>query len=227
MPDLKFIIEECRLSFIFKSVEPLPESELLSWLVTEGFAEIKDIPRKIGTPTFGIERMNIARKGANEVLYDNLGGLLGVTGKKIEDVMEGFDIVGSILKKNGVDLPSNVKSLELALSLRIFVKGVHKPLEKIGKFLGINRFSGFSKIMEEEVIPFDVRFCPRREAKTSENLKTIANWFDIHIYPYVYNPNYFEVRVVFRDSSFEKVIEFTKTVMDKMASIISIILEGK
>jgi hypothetical protein len=227
MANIEILIEACKFSFIFRSGEPIPESELLSWLLAEGFEKISDIPKRIGTTTFGIERMNIARKKTSEVLYDDSNGVLIVTGKHPKEAFGVFNEVMSMLEKNEFDIANNVRSYEFGLNGRVFVKGKFKPLDKIAEFMGTEKFSKFSDILGEEVIPFDIRFCPKRESSTSESFKTLTSWFDIHIFPNVINPNYYTVRAVFRDPSVAKMIKFSETIDAKISSILSVINERK
>jgi len=225
MTDLNLIIDEVKLSFIFKSSEPVPESTLLSWLMEKGFQDITDVPKRVGTSTFGIERLNIARKGTCQVLYDPHGGNLGVAGNKLKEVLDGFDVIELLLKEKGFDVAEDVKFVEFVMDSRVFVKGKLKPLEKISHFHEVQKFSKFSEIMGEDVIPFDIRFCPKREAKTSEDFRKIPKWFDIHVHPYISNPNYYSIHIVLRDSDLSNVKAFAKTVSDKTLNIIKVIVE--
>jgi hypothetical protein len=225
MTDLDLIIDEVKISFIFRSAEPVPEATLLSWLIEKGFQDITDVPKRVGTSTFGIERLNIARKGACQVLYDPHGGNLGVAGNKLKEVLEAFNAIESLLKEKGFDIHEDIKCVEFVLDSRVFVKGKLKPLEKISNFVGAQKLSKFSEIMGEDVIPFDIRFCPKREAKASEDFRKIPKWFDVHVHPYISNPNYYSIRIVFRDIDLSNVKAFSETVSDKILNIIKIIVE--
>lgn len=223
MEKLNLEIEEFRLSFIFTTVDPVPEGVLLSWLEEKGFTEIKDIPKRIGTGTFGIERLNIARKGFCQVLYNPNVASLGVAGRKYEEVLREFSEVESILKEMGFDLSKEVRCFELVLEGRVFVKGKAKPLETIANFIGIEKFSLFNKIIGAEVIPFDIRFVPKTQMMTFENLRTIPKWFDIHVYPHIPNPNYYGVRFIFRDTELSKVKKLAETANNKILEVIKLI----
>ncbi len=227
MKKLLLEVEEFRLSFIFTSVEPIPEGVLLSWLEERGFAEIRDVPKRIGTETFGIERLNIARKGACQVIYDPRVGNLGIAGRRYEEVLEEFDRVATMLKEMGFDFLKEMKCFELVLEGRVFAKGKPKPLEKITDFLETEKFSALNRIIGAEVIPFDIRFCPKSEMGTIEDLRRIPKWFDIHIHPYVPNPNYYGVRLVFRDTDISNVKKFAETANDKIVEIINVILGSR
>ncbi|RLI42487.1 hypothetical protein DRO59_04015 [Candidatus Bathyarchaeota archaeon] len=218
------IIDEVKLSFVFKSSEPIPEDTLLSWLLEKGFQDITDVPKRIGTSTFGIERLNIARKGTCQVLYDPRGGNLGVAGNKLKETLKEFVVIESMLKEKGFNLSDDVRFIEFVVNSRLFVKGKLKPLEKISEFIGVQKMSKFSEIMGEDVIPFDIRFCPKREAKASEDFRKIPEWFDIHVHPYISNPNYYSVHVVFRDTDLSNVKKFAETVSDKIVNIIKMIV---
>jgi hypothetical protein len=219
------IIDEIRLSFSFKSPEPIPENTLLSWLIEKGFQEITDVPKRVGTSIIGIERVNIARRGNCQVLYDPHLGNLGVAGNKLDDVLMEFDVVESMLKEKGFNIVDDIKFVEFVMDSRLFLKAKMKPLEKISSFLDAQKFSKFGEIMGEDVIPFDIRFCPKKEMKTSEDFRKIPKWFDIHVHPYVPNPNYYSIHIVFRDTDIFNVKTFVKTVSDKIINIIKVITE--
>jgi len=226
MTEIRLSIQEIRLSFMFKNIEPIPEDILLEWLVEKNFEIITEIPKKIGTITFGIERVNIARRGDCQVLYDPHVGSLGIAGNRPAEVLKEFEVIESMLKEKGFDLSTDIKSIELVFHGRAFVRDRFKPLEKICKFIGIDKFSKFNEVMGEEVAPFDIRFYPKREMKTSENLRHISRWFDVHIHPLVENPNYCAIHVVFRDTNITNIKAFTETIRDKILQILTIIIEG-
>jgi len=216
-------IKECRLSFNFVVPEPIPSNDLLTLLQKGGFKEIKDIPRRIGTEAIGIERINIARKGGCEILYDSSNGMLGVVGKNINEVLDRFKEVESILTENlEFDLSSSlVKSFELSLDSNLFAKGTSRPLEEISRFLGEDKFSKFNAIIGRDVAPFSIRFYPKSEMKAFNNLRKISEWFDFHIYPYIANPQYYGIKAVFRDND----ISTIKGVASKIESMILSIIE--
>lgn len=227
MQKLNLIPTEYRLSFIFSSVEPVPESALLEWLQEKDFVEIRDIPKRIGTESIGIERLNIARKGSCEVIYDPRVASLGIAGRNREEVLREFDSVGSMLKEKEFDFSKEMKGFELIWEGRVFAKGMPKPLESITKFLGTEKFSEFNEIIGAEVIPFCVRLCPKSEMNTFENLRKIPEWFDFYIYPFVVNPNYFAIHAVFRDVNLSSVKRFAEVIDDKVLEMIRVILGRK
>jgi hypothetical protein len=227
MQRLKLIPTEYRLSFLFSSVEPVPESILLDWLEEKGFTEIKDIPKRIGTESVGIERLNIARRGTCQVIYDPSVASLGIAGRSYEEVLREFGRVESMLKEKGIDFLKEMRGFELTLEARVFAKGMPKPLESITKFLGTEKLSEFNEIVGAEVIPFCIRFCPKSEMETFENLRRIPKWFDFYIYPLIVNPNYYAIRAVFRDTDLSHVKKFAEVINDKILEMIKVILRRK
>jgi hypothetical protein len=223
MEKLKLMASEYRLSFIFSNIEPIPESILLDWLREKDFTEITDIPKRIGTESIGIERLNIARRGSCEVIYDPHAGTLGIAGRNYEEVLKEFDRVESMLKEMGFDFSKEMRGFELTLEGRVFAKGMPKPLESITKFLGTEKFSEFDKIIGAETVPFCIRLCPKSEMGTFEDLRRVSKWFDFYIYPFVPNPNYYGVRAVFRDANLSNVKECAKNVENKILEVIKVI----
>jgi len=226
MKDAQILIEEIRLSLVFKNAEPIPEDFLLKLLTEKGYEVIDEIPKRIGTATFGIERINIARRGNCQVLYDPRMGMLGIAGNRPDHVVKEVNNIEAILEENGYDLSQEIKFYEMLFQGRIFMKSKFKPLEKIGSFIGLDKFSKFKDVMGEDVAPLDIRFYPKREMKTAENLRSILKWFDVHIYPYIENPSYYAVNIVFRDPDSATVKSFSENILSKVSEIFNIIIGG-
>jgi hypothetical protein len=227
MKETSLFVEEVRLTFVFKSVDPIPEDLLLEWLSENGYEKITEFPKRIGTSMFGIERINIARKGDCQILYDPRVGSLGIASNKPSNVVKEFNVIESMLKEKGYDLSQEIKFYEMLFQGRLFIKGKFKPLESICSFVGIEKFSRFKNVMGEEVAPFDIRFYPKREMKTTENLRGIPKWFDVHIYPFIENPGYYAVSIVFRDADSINVKSFTEDIANKVLGIFDIIVGGE
>lgn len=222
---MKIIPDEIRLFFTFSSVEPIPEDDLLSHLRGMGFDEIKEIPKRLGTETFGIERLNIARSGRCEIIYDPRRGRLGIVGNNSQEVLQKFEQLESMLRDMGFDFSSQLKFFEFSSDNRIFVKG-KRPLQNIANFLEVEKFSKFKEIVGTEVAPFCIRFYPKDKINTVQDFKEIPKWFDFHIYPFVPNPQYHALKIIFRDNDISNVKNFVKEVDNKILRIIELIQSG-
>lgn len=223
MKQVKLYPEEIRMSFFFFAIEPIPEDDLLSYLQEKGFEEVKEIPRIIGTERLGFVRANIARKGSCEVLYDPKSPLLGVVGKNRIEVLDRFEEIEKIIEK----VVTQIKYYDLFSIYKVFTKSKNKPLNYISEFLEHEKFSKFKEIFNTEVAPFSIRFYPKSKMNIVEDIRNISNWFDVQIYPYISNPQYYGIQLVFRDTEISNVKKFIETMEDKIQDIIKLIEDGK
>ena len=93
-------------------------------------------------------------------------------------------------------------------------------------FCSCSLFFGWSPLLGEEITPFSIRLCPKSKIGVAENIRDIPDWFDIQIFPYVLNPQYYGVNIVFRNPDILKVKEFTKKMEDRIENMI-MLLEGE
>ena len=223
---MKMIVDEFRLHYFFVVASPIPQDDLLLLLGQKGFREIDEVPKRIGSEVFGIERINIARKAGCQILYDETKGMLGVSSTNIEGALKCFTELKSVIEDAGIEISSQVKFYELSLNGRVFAKGKIKPLETISKFIGEDKLSQFKTIMGAEVAPFSVRFYPKEQIKTISNLRKRPVWFDFQIYPYVPNPQYYGVKVVIRNTDIKQFKNGVSQVEKKVLQVIETIRRG-
>lgn len=220
----KIIFDEVRMSFIFTVPEPFPEDDLINNLIRRKFTEITDIPKKVGSETFGIERLDIVKKGGCKVIYDDKGGTLSVAGKSVSEVIERFMEVKKVVKEMVSEESENIETYETTVKGKVFTKSKTKPLEFIANFLGFEKLSKFKEVIGEEPAPFCIRFCPKEKIKTIKDLRRTKKWFDFNICPYIPNPQYFGVSVVLRDPDYLELINTTKRIEEIIMGVISIIM---
>lgn len=221
---MKVIFEEVRMSFIFTSSEPIPGDYLLDNLIRRNFVEITEIPKRIGSEIFGVERLDIAKKGECRVVYDGLLGILSIVGRVPSEVMERFDEVGQMLKDLGYDFTTEIRTYEAYLRSKIFVKGKVRPLEAIANFLGPEKMTKFKDIVGEECAPLCIRFYPKNEMKAIENLRRTIKWFDFNIYPHILNPQDFGIEVVLRNPELSILKDRFMRIEESILRIVEIIV---
>jgi hypothetical protein len=223
---MKLTLDEVRMAFIFPLEEPFPEDHLLENLKGRGFVEITEVPKRIGTEAFGIERLDIVKKGGCKVAYDDKAGIISVVGRVPLEVLKTFEEVGKTLEDMGYNLLTDMRTFELHIKGRFFVKDKAKPLESIANFLGLDKLSKFKDVVGEEVAPFCVRFYPKDKMRSAENLRRTAKWFDLNFYPYVPNPQYFGIDAVFRNPDLVAIKDMLEKIEERTLKIIEIITSG-
>lgn len=211
--ELQIYPQDYRITILFNNPYPFPEEQLIEILSKKGFSEIKDIPKIMGTPPLQVIRATVARKGDNEVLYNPDKGHLGIIGLNFKEVNDDFEILESaIISELGIE-KSAIKSAELISSNRIY--SINAPLEVISRFLESANFSKFKEVLGEDVDikPFTVRMYINTEISGSIN--TLSNWADLTIEPFIPNPKYYHVRLIYRNTDNDKVKEVAKK-LDKI-----------
>lgn len=208
--ELQIYPQDYRITILFNNPYPFPEEQLIENLSKKGFSEIKDIPKIMGTPPLQIVRATVARKGDNEVLYNPDKGHLGIIGLNFKEVNDDFDILESTIKSEMGIEQSAIKSAELISSNRVYSKNA--PLEVISRFLDSVNLSKFKEVFGEDVDikPFTVRMYINTEISGSIN--TLSNWADLTIEPFIPNPKYYLVRLIYRNTDNDKVKEVAKKV---------------
>ncbi len=202
--------QDYRITILFNNPYPFPEEQLIDILSKKGFSEIKDIPKIMGTPPLQVIRATVARKGDNEVLYNPDKGHLGIIGLNFKEVNDDFEILEStIISELGIE-KSSIKSAELISSNRVY--SINAPLEVISRFLESANFSKFKEVFggDVDLKPFTVRMYINTEISGSIN--TLSNWADLTIEPFIPNPKYYLVRLIYRNTDNDKVKEVAKRV---------------
>jgi|GEM_PF-4640105 len=62
---------------------------------------------------------------------------------------------------------------------------------------------------------------------TVDDIRNISDWFDIQIYPYIANPQYYGINMVFKDAEISNIKKFAETMEDKIVDITKLIEERK
>lgn len=225
MKKVRLFPEEIRLGLLFGAPDPIPEDDLINYLKEIGFEEITGIPKIFGTEESGLVRANIARKGTCEVLYNPPRASLEVVGKNFKEVLDRFEEIKSMLDGKE-EIATQIRSYQLVSSYKVFTKDRYRPLYHISDFVGYDKIDKFNSLLGEEITPFSIRLCPKSKIGVAENIRDIPDWFDIQIFPYVLNPQYYGVNIVFRNPDILKVKEFTKKMEDRIENMI-MLLEGE
>lgn len=221
MERLKIYPQDYRITFLFNNPYPFPEEELIENLSKKGFSEITDIPKIMGAPPLQVVRATIARKGNNEVMYNPAMGHVGIIGENFKEVNRDFEILESTLLSELEINASAIKSAEIISSNRVYSK--NDPLEVISRFLESTNLSKFKEILGEgvNVKPLTIRMFV--ETEISGSLNTIPNWAELSIEPFIPNPKYYFVRLIYRNTDTTKVKEVGNEIETRILKSIELI----
>jgi hypothetical protein len=207
----------------FPASEPVFLQDLLEATAKRGFTKISG-PAKIGSGLLEIERLNIARKGDCDLIYDVESGVIGVAGKESTLVVDVFEDLKYVFDDLQLSVTaSNITYVELVLNGIVSAKSKVRPLRSIADFYGKGKFDQISTLLHEEVAPFSVRFYPKSAMDAVNDLKTIPKWFDISISPNISNPKFYGITIVFRDTEIQRVEHTTRDIESLVMSIIKVI----
>lgn len=221
MEQLKIYPQNYRVTFLFNNPYPFPEEELIEKLSKKGFSEIKDIPKILGAPPLQVVRATVARKGNNEVMYNPAMGHVGIIGENFKEVNGDFEILESTLLSELAIDASAIKSAEIISSNRVSSK--NEPLNVISRFLENANLSTFKEILGDNVKPFTLRMFA--ETEISGSINTLPNWAELTIEPFIPNPKYYFVTLIYRNIDTNKVKEVAKEIETKILNSIEL-LEG-
>lgn len=144
-------------------------------------------------------------------------GVVGVDGKKIDDVLDEFQEVAHLFKeKLDVDLDDRARFYEFTCELFVVSsKETKKTLAEL--FSGFEHMKRFREIIGHDTVNYGIRLVPARTDPDS------AHWFDYKIEPMVTNPNRtYYVYVVYRDKKDKKnaVMEAAKRLEETTKSLV-------
>lgn len=222
--EIRVIPDEVAISIRFGVQEPFTKEELTDLLIKR---EFESIPGPERIEELGAERVSIARKRGCVINYDRSAGWVEAKGEKYHQTFITFEEVESILKEED-DIFSGIKSYEFSSKNRVNIKKPRiRPLEAIGNFLDMDKFHKFEEITGIELTPFCIRVCPKEKIGVLESLRETQDWLDLYIFPYITNPKYFAVWLVFRDKDGEKVKKFAKEAENKAKEVVKALLGGE
>ena len=194
---LKVQLDECRISYLFKTENPIDEEKLEFRLIDKKYKINKD--RIITRPPLQAVILNFARKGGIDIIYEksNIPTFIGVMGKNHNNVVTEFEHIKHILEDIDEFILEESTGLETVLSCKVF--GDPKPNLLLPLFAKdhIKKFDN----------KFGKNFVMDNFTLKHKNSKTLIS---IHIAPLYRDIRYFYIQLVLKDDSLEHVFDFVE-----------------
>lgn len=161
----------------------------------------------------------VAKDGTSELNFTPEIGVIGVRGEEFDKVNANFNYIKKILETDmEVDFKKDIEYLELLSKGRY--KGRNQPLETLDKYHSIEKKTVFNNFFDnEDVLNMEIRVCNETNLKTRTNLRKLENWFDIKIFPFIINPNFYAYDLVYRKPNIRDVEIFWSKLEDKIKNL--------
>lgn len=186
LSDLKIILDDFRLSYLFDIEDPVPENRLASELESRDFKVAKQ--RYIVAPPLKAVLLNLATYKGTSVMYqkDSIPSFIGVAGKDIVGVKDCFDTLREIL--NQIDSTVLIRSngIEMVTTTKVFSRSI--PSEVIPS-LGSKKIEQLREVVGGNPAINNVEIVSKDGDKT---------WL-ITIAPLLRSPKYFWLRLTYQD----------------------------
>ncbi len=147
--------------------------------------------------------------GDVEVYYQPSRAFLSSEGTSPEDVADGFTRIVQVSEDLlGDDWPRRLKWAELYAAARI--RGEKSPLKAFSKTYSSKLLDELRNFLSRPIMPslFGVYAAP--ENHLDEPLNEIPDWVHIVLEPLVANPQYYFMKVVFREADYDSVEKFAR-----------------
>jgi len=210
----------------YRSKFPFVDADLEKNLEEAGFSSSSPGRRVLRLSSDGQESVALRwTSSGSEVYYDPTRAFLSAEGSVPEGVHEAFGklvkIAAALL---GPTWATELKWTELYATIRIL--GERKPLESYTETYSPKIIERVGKILGTTVKPFLFAVFSSPGGEEGQPLNEIPNWVTIVVEPFIQNPKYYFMKLVFRQQDTEKVVGFASRLEKIVGGIISEI-EGR
>jgi len=218
---MSLIIDNLSISYKFLAPHPFDErlfikkiEEIFTYKAEVVTVNIDESGHVISQP----KPMYVAKDGTSELNFTPEIGVIGVRGDEFNEVDTNFNYIKKILGNDmEVDFENDIEYLELLSKGRY--KGKNQPLETLDKYHSIKKTVFNNLFDNEDVINMEIRVCNESNLKTRKNIRKLHNWFDIKIFPFIINPNFYAYDLVYRRPNISEVEIFWSNLEDKIKNL--------
>lgn len=211
-----------KLSISYRFVAPHPFDEKLFLRSIENLFNKTDkvgvAIDDIGNPMSKASPLYISKDGNTELSFVPERGVVGIQGRKSDEVSAQFDELKSILESDmEIDFKKDVNYLEILAHGRY--KGKYQPMVTLNKYQPPNPkiFNGFFD--NEDVTTMELRVCNRDNVDARKNIRELHDWFDLKIAPFIINPNFYSWNLVYRKLNTSEVETFWSKLDNKLQTL--------
>lgn len=218
---MSLIIDNLSISYKFLAPHPF-DARLFIKKIADLFTYKTDVLAvnidESGHVTSQPKPVYITKDGTSELNFNPEIGIIGIKGEEFNEITSNFDHLKKILETEmEVDFNNDIEYLELLSKGRY--KGKYQPLETLNKYYSINKSIFNNFFDDEDVINMEIRVCNETNLKTRKNIRKLQDWFDIRVFPFIINPNFYAYDLVYRKSNIEEVEIFWSNLEDKIKNL--------
>jgi len=219
---MSLIFNSLGLSYKFPTPHPFDEKEFLENL-EDTFIQ-STVPGMDMVEPDKTNSVYYTKSGNCELNFQPDRGIVGVKGNNFSEVDTIFNDINNILSDKMEININEVDYLELISDGRF--KGKELPLVTISKNHTFKKASIIQDFFNnEEIIPFEIRYCPKESVNNKRNIRELNDWFELQIMPLIVNPSFYYWQVIFRNDDVSKVKLFWNDIESKINELF-VRLEG-
>ena len=216
------------LSISYKFIAPRPFDEKLFIKKIEDLFIYKNDVLEVTVDEVGQvlprpKPVYVAKDGRSELNFSPERGVVGIIGTELGEVSTCFTEIKTILETDlEIDFNNDIDYLELICKGRY--KGKYQPMETLNKYQPTNEKIFKNFFDDEEINTMEIRVSNKSNLKTRKNIRKLQDWFDIRIFPFIINPNFYAWELVYRKHDITDVGMFWSK-LDKKLSTMFVELE--
>lgn len=201
-----YIIDMNRVTIGFGSSFPLSFNELKEKFRLLGYLQPENEPPLVGIDAVGntIE-LQVLTKESIKIVYDEERGRLTISNDSTIDDMYS-EIESFFQKIQEIHVASKIVWFEINISARV-LNDTH-PL--VTKTKPSQIVSTLESLVETPIHTFSRSVCSFSNGLPDSPLNKLSEWLHVTVGAFVPNPRYYQVRIVFRSSNLNKILECYK-----------------
>ena len=218
---MSLIIDNLSISYKFLAPHPF-DDRLFIKKIEDIFTYKADVVAvnvdESGHVTSQPKPIYVAKDGTSELNFTPETGIIGVRGNEFNEVNTNFNHVTKILETDmEIDFENDIEYLELLSKGRY--KGKNQPLVTLDKYHSIKKTVFNNFFDNEDIINMEIRVCNESNLKNRKNIRKLQNWYDIRIFPFIVNPNFYAYDLVYRKPNISEVEIFWSNLEDKINNL--------
>lgn len=207
MSEMVVIPDQCSVTIQFRVPFTFPEAQLENEMRSKGFSMPED-HRSVRIGPDGAQVPMLHWFKGVDVFYLPTLGQLSCEGVDYEVVAErSLELSGISESMLGGCLRNALQWAELSAVAR--VRGTKPPSNCYNRIPAGPLTGSINNALGREVSHLGLRFYWSEQLELTEPLNSITEWFDLTINPFIPNPSYHAMRVVYRSKDIDSISSFT------------------
>ncbi len=207
---MRLSVDTFKITLAFKNPFPFMEDDLNEGLERRGFKRPKD----------GATVLRISQDGRQgsafrwvreetEVYYEPVRPFLSAEGLSFSTVAAAFGELHALAREL---LEGAFESQKEWAEINALVRGLgsQAPLIALKEYANESLYGAIGRMVGRPVQPFSISVYSSEEPELNRPLNEIPDWIHFGIQPLVLNPQYYVIRLVFRQQDVKRVEEFAQ-----------------